>query len=123
MGLLAYIDALKASGETAMFPDLRVKGARGTLFPGYGEWWGRYLKAHNAFPQGEGRKQSREFRHHWTTAGRRSGLSESALEYIQGHSTANKSANAGYGQRAPLGYEIDKLEFAGLDLSDVRPWC
>ncbi|HEX8415464.1 MAG TPA: hypothetical protein VF637_16520, partial [Sphingomicrobium sp.] len=73
-------------------------------------------------PPGGGRRPAREFRHNWSTAARRSGLSETAMEYIQGHSTAGKSANVRYGSRSPLGLEIAKLAFPGLDLSSVKIW-
>jgi integrase len=122
LGFIRYVAWLKESGEEALFPKLRPKGERGSLFPQFGEWWSKYLREHKVLPPGEGRKPAREFRHNWSTAARRSGLSEAAMEYIQGHSTAGKSANARYGSKSPLGLEIVKVAYPGLDLSGVGPW-
>jgi integrase len=123
LNFLAYVEAIKAQGETALFPKLRTKGDRGLLFPVWGEWWSLYLREKEVLPKGGGRKPSREFRHNWATAARASGLPREAIEYIQGHSTAGASANEGYGSREPLGWHIDKLHYEGLDLSGVKPWA
>lgn len=122
LGLIDYVDWLKANGETALFPKLGTKGGRGQLFATFGPWWGKYLREHKVLPAGQGRRQSREFRHGWSTAARKSGISEAAMEYIQGHSRTGKSANVGYGALVPLGREIHKLRFEGLDLSNVMRW-
>ena len=39
-----------------------------------------------------------------------------------GHRPPRGTANEDYGDKDPLGHQIDKLVFAGLDLSAVRPW-
>ena len=122
LGFHAYLDDLVAHGETALFPALRPKGRRNLLFAGFSEWWSKYLKASGAFPRGEGRRGAREFRHNWNTAARRAGVALEAREYIMGHSTSGQSANASYGSRESLGWEVDKVEFPGLDLSMVVPW-
>jgi integrase len=122
LGLIDYARWLEAKGETALFPKLRTKGGRGLLYAGFGEWWGEYLREHKVLPVGQGRRQSREFRHNWSTAARKSGISEAAMEYIQGHSRTGKSANVGYGALSPLGAEISKLRFEGLDLGNVKRW-
>lgn len=83
LGFLRYVEHVRASGEAALFPALRTKGERKLLFAGFSEWWGAYLREHKALP--EGKRQSREFRHFWSTAARVSGIAREAMEYIQGH--------------------------------------
>jgi integrase len=122
LGFLSYVEWLRAAGEPALFPALRPKGQRNDIFAQFGAWWSKYLKKHGAFPAGEGRRPSREFRDNWATAARVSGIGRDAHEYIMGHSTAGRSANVGYGSRAHYGREAEKISYKGLDLSRVRPW-
>jgi integrase len=123
LGLREYLKHLSDAGETALFPLLRTKGKRRNLFPSWGEWWSLYTREHRAIPVGEGRRPAREFRHNWNSEARRAGMSVEASEYIQGHVTSSRqSANRGYGDWSPLGFEIDRIEFPGLDLSGVKLW-
>ncbi|WP_366079919.1 DUF6538 domain-containing protein [Sphingomonas sp.] len=120
LGFLRYVGWLKAHGETALFPTLRTRGARGLLFPSFGEWWSRYLKTHAANP--EGRRAGREFRHTWPTAARECEVSREAQEYIMGHYMGGGTSNASYGDRRSLGGEIHKVAFKGFSLANVAPW-
>lgn len=122
IGLINYVESLRTAGELALFPLLRLKGgARRELNAGWTEWWGQYLRKHGLLGDaGSGRQPAREFRHTWTAAARASGIAEEDREYIQGHSTAQKSANVRYGSREAHGLSIDGLEFKGLDLSHIK---
>jgi integrase len=122
LGLVDYIDALREAGTKALFPDLKVKGERGLLFPSFGTWWGTYLRSNGIVLEGKGRRPAREFRDVWTTAARASEIARDARQYIQGHSTANLTANEDYGQHQPLGWQIDKWQLEGLDLTSVERW-
>lgn len=122
LSFMAYVDHIRASGETALFPALRTKGASKLLFPGWGEWWSKYLQDKGVLPANAKRRAAREFRHVWTTAARRCKVPEDAREYIQGHRSGGKSANVLYGSLSPLGARIDEIRFDGLDLSHVKPW-
>ncbi|MBD8619303.1 hypothetical protein IFT67_10265 [Sphingomonas sp. CFBP 13728] len=122
LGLLDYLEWLRANGDTALFPKLTLKSARKLLFPSFGPWWSLYLRENDAVPVGGGRQPAREFRHTWTTAARLSGIPRDAREYLQGHSAANGTANEGYGDLTPLGLTIDSLVFPGLDFSGVKCW-
>lgn len=122
LGLADYLDALKAQGEAALFPELRTRGERGLLFPSFGGWWSSYLAEHGVKPKGPGRQPAREFRHVWTTAARVSGIPREAIEFIQGHSAAGGSAHEDYGQKDAYGLQIDRWALEGLDLSAVKPW-
>ena len=45
-----------------------------------------------------------------------------AMEFIMGHAPLRATSNESYGQRDPLGEQINDVRFDGLDLSGVRPW-
>lgn len=45
------------------------------------------------------------------------------MEYIVGHTPPRATSNERYGDRDPLGGQIDNLRFDGLDLSRVKPWA
>ena len=121
LGLLEYVDHLKATGHLALFPRLTLKRPkRGELFPCYSAWWSMYVHKAGILPKG--RRAAKEFRHNWTTAARECGVDQAAMEYIQGHSTVGRGMNAHYGHREVLGQQIEKVAFKGLDLSRVLPW-
>jgi len=116
LGLLDYIGWLQDKGELALFPQLPAW--RKGLAEAWSRWWGTYARKAGAIPKDK--RQAREFRHSFPTAARASGISAEALEYLQGHSA--KGTNAAYGTREPLGLEIRKLRFEGLELSKVKRW-
>ena len=121
LGLLDYVEHLKAAGNLALFPRLTLKRPkRGELFPSYGSWWSIYIHKAGILPKG--RRAAKEFRHSWTTAARACGVDQVAMEYIQGHSTVGRGMNAHYGHREVLGQQIEKVTFKGLDLSRVLQW-
>ena len=124
LGFLDFVAWARASGNTALFPRLTLKNARRHLFPGWGEWWSKYLRLHGAFPAGLKRRASREFRHNWATAARAGGIDRETREYIQGHTAPAAHASEGerYGSKNPLGLAIDRLDYPGLDLTGVRRW-
>lgn len=123
LGILEYLAHLKTAGEAALFPLLRVRGARGLLFAGWGEWWGKLIRGKGILAEADFERQpAREFRHTWTTAARASGITREAREYIQGHKAAGGTANEGYGDLTPLGKLLGGLRFEGVDLSMVRSW-
>jgi integrase len=121
---LAYVEDVRSSGETALFPKLRTKGLRGYLHSQWATWWGEYLRAHNVLPPvgNEARKPVREFRDVWATAARQCRLPRETMEYIMGHTPPRATSNERYGRKGPLGEQISTLRFDGLNLSQVRPW-
>lgn len=122
-GLLDYVAHLRATGEQALFPRLRLKSKeRRELYPCLGEWFAPYLKSKVAFENAKTQRPLRALRHNWTTAARASGIAQDAREYIQGHKGRGGSMNDWYGDRKPLSLQIDRLSFKGLDLSGVRRW-
>ncbi len=118
LGIIDYLDWLKARHEVAFFPELTLR-SKG-LYDGWSRWWGRYVREHGAIP--EGKRPLREFRHTFTTACRASGISEAAISYIDGHSTLSGITTGTYGEHDSRGLEIEKLRFDGLDFGVVRRW-
>lgn len=122
LGLLAYVATLQKAGEVALFPRLRTKGARGMLYAGLGEWWGKYLKASGAFPEGQDRQPMRELRHTWSTAARKAEVPREVMAYIQGHSLPDATSGDDYGDRSPLGLAMNALTFEGVEMARIQPW-
>ena len=122
LGLLKYVDHLKAHEETALFPQLRVKSARNLLFAGFGDWWGGYLKANGVHLEGEGRQPARELRHTWSTRARECEVSREAMAYIQGHALSDEMAGDGYGSQSPLGRAIARFDYDWFSSVGVWPW-
>lgn len=122
LNFIAFVDHVRASGQTALFPELTTKGERGLLFAGWGEWWSLYVREKGILPPGGGRRPSREFRHNWNTAARQSRIPQDAREYLLGHVQSGGSANDLYGGKGSLGDYVDSLHFKGLDLTGVVPW-
>ncbi|MCS3738239.1 hypothetical protein [Rhizobium sp. BK661] len=121
LGFTHYVEALKKSGQVALFPKLTMKGKRGYLHASFATWWGKYLREHGAIPE-TGNKPLRGFRDAWTTAAARSGLTEEEREWIQGHYVSKgKTSNRRYGVR-DFGSKIDDITYKGLDLSKVKGW-
>jgi integrase len=120
LNLIEYVDHLRASGETALFPALTTKGKRRLLFAVWGQWWSLHLQDKNILPAAQGRRASRELRHNWPTAARASRLPEDVREYVMGHGALKTSRT--YGSEKSLGEWIDQFQFEGLDLSKVKPW-
>lgn len=114
LGLPSYLQWLKDNEENVLFPQLTIKNARGQLYPSFGDWWSPYLKEKGIVPNDRERRPMREMRQNWTTAARACGLPMEAIEYIQGHTTAGKSAHVGYGSRKPLGEWMSKMHVQGL---------
>lgn len=119
LGFIGYVEWLKRSGETALFPALTVKGKRGYLHENFATWWGEYVREHGAIPE-TGNKPLRGFRAAWTTAAARSDLSEEVREWIQGHYLAKaRTSNRKYGLRN-FGQKIEEIQYKGLDLTLLK---
>lgn len=124
LNFLTYVEHVRGSAETALFPRLRPKGRRRYLHAQWASWWGKHLRAENVLPPvgDDQRKPVREFRDVWATAARASKLPRETMEYIMGHRPPGATSNEDYGQKGPLGEQIDAFRIDGLDLSSVRPW-
>lgn len=123
LGLLDYRQHLERHGQLALFPSLRIKGARGGLYESFGGWFADYIYDHGVLPRGAGRQPVREFRHTWATAARASGIAKDAREYMQGRASGGRhSSDDDYGEHMPLGSQIDHLKFKVDILSIVPRW-
>lgn len=122
LNFIGYVAHLKQTGEKALFPHLRTKGARGYLYAGWSTWWSKYLLAKRVLPPTGGFRPMREFRDYWATVARECGIPKEAHVYLMGH--APQDINDDYGRREAYGREMDKLRFVGLEdtLARVKPW-
>lgn len=120
LGFPNYLRWLGDSGELAMFPGLRTKGARKELWPSFGEWWGAYLQENGARPSGK--RPAREFRPTWATIARECGVTRDAQVYLMGHAPDASDMNARYGSRESLRREMRNISFGGWGLEQVQPW-
>jgi len=125
LGFIRYVEHTRASGEQALFSELRPKGKRNYLHSQWASWWGGYLRSAKILPPPDSskpRKPVREFRDVWATAARASRLPREVMEYVMGHTPPGATSNETYGLKGPLGEQIDNLRFNGLDLSAIKPW-
>jgi integrase len=122
LGLLRYRASVQTAREAALFPMLRPKGARGDLYPQFGQWWREYLQDHGVKLEGTGRQPMREFRHTWTTTARKANVRREVMAYIQGHKLSDAMAGDGYGDQSPLGLAVNSLVFDGFDAATIKPW-
>src|SRR5207302_3256900 len=110
LGFIHYVEHTAASGERALFPELRPNGRRNYLHSQWATWWGSHLRTAGILPPpsaSHARKPVREFRDVWATAARASRLPREVMEYIMGHSPAGATSNEKYGDKEPLGEQID----------------
>lgn len=116
LGIEDYLGWLAEQKKAAVFPELPSwqKG----LAEAWSRWWGPYVRNAGAIPADK--RQARELRHCFATHARASGVSGEALAYIQGH--APKGTNETYGSLEPLGAEMRKVQYEGLDLSVIKAW-
>lgn len=121
LGFGRYVKWLRDGSEAALFPKLTTKGSRG-LYASFSRWWSGYLRKHDAFPTGDGRRALREFRQNWASAAIRSGLSLEERKYLMGHAIDPQTASGRYGNRIAIGEAMSRVRFEGPDLSAVTPW-
>lgn len=121
---VGYVESLKAAGETALFPRLRVKDDRNQLHSGFAEWWGDYLRENGILRPAaiETRQPTRGFRHVWNTAAIKAKVPREAREYIMGHKDGGGNAQRQYGDWQALGEYNRSVNPHGPDWSKVIPW-
>lgn len=123
LGLIRYVERLRAQGELALFPLLTLKNKkRGHLYPSVAEWWGEYIRSHGVELQGRGRRPYRDFRQTWATAAREAGIPEEAMSYLMGHSNKRGPQTRSYGKNDAHGWRMADVAYPKLDFSRLLPW-
>jgi integrase len=125
IGFLEFVEHARANGGVSarLFPRL-TPGPKGGFGEGFSKWFGRYkrdLGIHNPS------SVFHSFRHGFKDALRAAGVNEDVNDALTGHSGGNPVAR-GYGWKdmvrrftfPALYAAVEKVEYAGLDLSVVR---
>jgi hypothetical protein len=125
IGFLDYVSARRKLGEQVwLFPTV-APDQKGAL-RAWAKWWGRYLRTHVGVKDTD--KVFHSFRHGFQDALRQATPDEELRDALAGRSSG-KSVSRRYGAKAmverwgvkALKTAMDKIEYAGLDLSRVRP--
>ena len=115
-GFLEYLARCKRPG--LLFPDLRAN-SRGKLGGYFSTWFSIYLRQKMGIH--DARKVFHSFRHTFKDACRAVGIEEEVHDALTGHTGNSVSRRYGNDQYPlePLFEAINRLEFAGLDLSHL----
>jgi integrase len=125
LGFLDYVTWLRAQGEDALFPALRVRNKFNKLFPSFSEKWAEAIYSREILKRRSRRQPFREFRHTFTTGARISGIPEEAIGYILGHTTAGANQprmTRTYGKLSPYAQRIAEYRPLLDVLELVKPW-
>ena len=115
MGLLQYVESVKASGADRVFPELEA--VRGKLGHAPSKWFGRYkTKLGITDP----RKTFHSFRHTLIDDLRDAGVQDSLIKRIAGHEDAAVTFSV-YGSRTPLKAMLEALLTIPMTATACRP--
>lgn len=118
LGFEAYVQWCLKQGASRLFPALKPDRF-GVCTSGFSRWFGRYLDEVVGIE--DPRWNFHSFRHTFKQAGRASGVSDSLLDALQGHSPGTVGGR--YGQTQPeavLSAAIEQIRIPGLDLTSVH---
>jgi len=117
LGFMKHVEAMRAAGESKLFPELPL-GANGYLSDPYQKWFKRFLRHTGA----QAPKTSfHSFRHSYRDALREADISIERVRALGGWA-GNAGAEEGYGaglRPSTLYREISKIAYPGLDLSHL----
>lgn len=125
LGFLDYVEERRRQGEHAwLFPT--VAPDQGRALSAWSKWFGRYLRTTVGIKDTD--RVFHSFRHGVKDALRRGRVDVEAREALLGHSGSTSSVSRGYGASEMLerwGVKVlqdavEKIEYAGLDLSKVK---
>lgn len=119
-GLLSYVEALKSSGFTRLFPEL-VADEMGKVGPRASEWFTEYrrLKGVGA-ATGKSRKVFHSFRHTMNSALQRAGVTQELRESLCGHAPQGINARV-YGDQLGLAALQSAIETLAYDIQ-ITPY-
>jgi integrase len=119
LGLLRYIDHVKATGGQQLFPELSA-GNDGKWSSAFGKYFGRYLRQQGVTDR---KKVMNSFRHRMKDLLEQARVESKYLKRILGHATGDGAITDGYGSGdLPFGEisaEFAKVRFPELS---VVPW-
>lgn len=118
LGLLRYVEWLRARKATVLFPTLK-KDFHGKLSGSFSKFFGRYKRALGITDK---RKVLYSFRHCMKDTLEAAGVPSKYLQRLLGHTTGDGKVTDGYGSDLPLkllAKHFSRVRFAPIP---VRPW-
>jgi integrase len=116
-GLLNYVEQMKKTRQTRLFPGLKPN-RYGVLTANWGKWFNRYLDTKIGID--DPTRVFYSFRHNFSDACREAGLSEEIKDTLMGHAKNSKdstgrSYGSGYSLKA-LADSVAKIRYPGLQI-------
>jgi len=109
-GWLAYVEALRAAGETYLFPELPHTSKYGPCHE-FSKWWGRWTREIGVT---DPRVCFHSFRHGWKRAARASSVKEELHDVLSGHKGVGGVGRT-YGEGAALTILADSIKQITLE--------
>lgn len=118
IGLLRYVEWLRARRSTVFFPSLK-KDCHGKLSGAFSKFFGRYKRANGITDK---RKVLYSFRHCMKDMLEEAGVPTKYLQRLLGHTTGDGTVTDGYGSDLPFSRLVEF--FAAIKFSPLaaRPW-
>jgi integrase len=114
LGLLRYVECLRATGATVFFPTLK-KDWHGKLSGAFSKFFGRYKRAVGIT---DGRKVLYSFRHTMKDLLEAAGFPTKYLQRLLGHTTGDGAVTDGYGSDLP--FERMAEYFSRIEFPDFQ---
>ena len=118
LGLLRYVDWLRANGETVLFPSLQ-KDWHGKLSGSFSKFFGRYVRALGI---NESRKVLYSFRHTMKDLLEAAGIPSKYLRRLMGHTTGDGAITDGYGSDLPIKLITSHFNNIKFPTIPALPW-
>ncbi len=118
LGLLRYIEWLRASGEVMLFPSLK-KDWHGKLTGAFSKFFGRYKVAVGIEDR---RKVLYSFRHTMKDMLEAGRVPSKYLRRLLGHTTGDGATTDGYGSDLPLGLLVEAFRQVPFASIPALPW-
>ena len=118
LGLLEYVDALKAAGYDRLFPELKhnkIKGYRAAASKWFNE---KYFGQTLGFPR-DGKKTFHSMRHTFINAVDEFELNERTIAQLVGHVRGSTTAMTTYRKDADVGEQLDVISQLRYSLPDI----
>jgi integrase len=118
LGLLRYVEWLRAKGATVLFPTLK-KDWHGKLSGSFSKFFGRYVRVVGI---NDPRKVLYSFRHTMKDLLEAAGIPSKYLRRLMGHATGDGAITDGYGSDLPLNLIVDHFNNIKFPTIPALPW-
>lgn len=118
LGLLRYVEGLRAQGKTVLFPTLK-KDWHGKLSGAFSKFFGRYKRALGIRDE---RKVMYSFRHSMKDILEQAGLPSKYLQRLLGHTSGDGAITDGYGSDVPFDLVVSHFRSVVFPQIPAKPW-